>query len=269
MPFQTGSVDKNGLARTADGKLYVTLGSGSAIDSPTLTGAIAGAEAKAGILRLPMISAPTGTMANNGAITLGTALDATYANCYLYLPANAISAGSAVGWYYAEMSSATAGIVYNNTYSSGEPSVPSSPTAFVTTGPGAYTGETTEHGVVFTIPILQAGVRLRALIYHKNNNSAGTKTPRIRLNGAAGTVLVGSAQTTNTETQYESLTFAITQAKQRSYGRVLTGGAAANLQAITTTTVDFSAATDIRFTTQKNTATDYAILMMGEAAFMQ
>lgn len=91
---------------------------------------------------LPMILPSSGSMGNNGAITLTTALDATYANCYLYLPANAIEAGSAAGWYFAQMSSTTLGTVYNNTYTSGVPSIPASPAAFATTGPGAYTQST-------------------------------------------------------------------------------------------------------------------------------
>lgn len=101
---------------------------------------------------IPFIIAPTGTMANNGAITLGTALPTTYANAYVFLPASAISAGSATGWYFAQFSSATLGTVFNNTYVSGTPSIPA-PTAFVTTGPGAYTGVITlQNAVAINIP---------------------------------------------------------------------------------------------------------------------
>lgn len=88
---------------------------------------------------IPFIIAPTGSMANNGAITLGTALPTTYANAYVFLPASAISAGSAAGWYFAQFSSTTLGTVFNNTYVSGSPVIPT-PVAFVTTGPGAFTG---------------------------------------------------------------------------------------------------------------------------------
>jgi hypothetical protein len=38
MSMQTGSIDKDGLARTSDGKLYVTLGSSSAIDGSVIGG---------------------------------------------------------------------------------------------------------------------------------------------------------------------------------------------------------------------------------------
>jgi hypothetical protein len=98
---------------------------------------------------IPVGPAPTGTMGNNGAVTLGTALNTTYANCYLALPAGAIAAGvpAATDFYYVQMSSATVGTVFNNTMSAnldskGNPTIPASPTAFVTTGPGAFTGVT-------------------------------------------------------------------------------------------------------------------------------
>lgn len=80
----------------------------------------------------------TSTMGNNCAFSGLTSLPATYANAYVYFPSGAISSGSAAGWYYAVMSSATAGTCYNNVYSTGQPIVPASPTAFATTGPGVY-----------------------------------------------------------------------------------------------------------------------------------
>src|SRR5579859_1785192 len=101
---------------------------------------------------IPFIVANTGTMGNNGALTLGTALPSTYANAYVYLPANAISAGSAAGWYFCQFSSTTVGTVFNNTYSSGTPQIPAALVSFATTGPGAYTGVTTQiTGPNFTI----------------------------------------------------------------------------------------------------------------------
>lgn len=90
---------------------------------------------------IPFVIVPTGSMANNGVITLGTALPGVYANAYVNLPANAIQAGSAAGWYFAQFSSTTVGVVFNNTYvAPGVPAIPATPTAFVSTGPGAYTG---------------------------------------------------------------------------------------------------------------------------------
>ena len=91
---------------------------------------------------VPMILPGSGSMGNNGALTITGALDKTYGNAYMYMPAGAISAGSAAGWYYAQCSTTTACTLYNNTYSSGSTTVPTSPTAFSTTGPGAYTQTT-------------------------------------------------------------------------------------------------------------------------------
>lgn len=91
---------------------------------------------------IPFIKASSGSMGNNGAVSGLATLPKTYSSgAYLYLPASAISAGSAAGWYWFVASSATAGTVYNSTYTSGIPR-PGTATAFATTGPGAFTGTT-------------------------------------------------------------------------------------------------------------------------------
>lgn len=131
---------------------------------------------------IPFIVAPTGTMANNGAVTLGTALNAIYPSAYLFLPAGAIAAGSGAGWYYTVFSSTTVGTVFNNVYApatvAGGPVIP--PTAaFVTTGPGAFTGVTAATvAVALQIPAGTLGPngQLRAEVTANVNNSAGVKT---------------------------------------------------------------------------------------------
>jgi len=139
---------------------------------------------------IPFIIAPTGTMANNGAVTLGVALPATYSNgCYLYLPANAISASSAAGWYYTVMSSTTVGTVYNLTYSSGQPYVPSSTTglAFSTTGPGAFTGVATAvTGPNWTLPANMMGPNgvLEMAAVYGCSGTTSSKTVAIKLGSA-------------------------------------------------------------------------------------
>jgi hypothetical protein len=149
-----------------------------------ISSAVANILAKCGI---PFIIAPTGTMGNNGAITLGTALPTTYANAYIYLPANAIQAGSSVGWYFCQMSSATVGTVFNNTYTTGVPSIPASPTAFVSTGPGAYTGVTTAvSGPQISIPAGSLGIlgELRTAALCGTINNANTKTLTLTVGGS-------------------------------------------------------------------------------------
>ena len=94
------------------------------------------------------------------------------------MPAGAISSGSTAGWYYYVASSTTAGTVYNNTYSSGTPTIPSSPTAFSTTGPGAYT-QTTSVVTAYSLTIvggaLGATDAVQATSSFTLNNSSNNK----------------------------------------------------------------------------------------------
>lgn len=95
-----------------------------------------------GQCHIPFILVSSGSMGNNGALSGLTTLPTTYPNAYVFLPAGAVSSGSAAAWYYFVGSSATAGTIFNNKYLSGNCSIPASPVAFVTTGPGAYTQTT-------------------------------------------------------------------------------------------------------------------------------
>ena len=102
-----------------------------------------------GVQNMYMIIPSSGSIGNNGALTGITALTNTAGlllgagnGVYMYFPLNAIATGIAAGWYYVVLYSTTAGTIYNNTYTSGVPTIPTSPTAFVTTGPGAYTQTT-------------------------------------------------------------------------------------------------------------------------------
>ncbi|MGH6822409.1 MAG: hypothetical protein ACREC4_02785 [Methylocella sp.] len=113
---------------------------------------------------IPMILPSSGSIANNGALTGLTALATTYANCYMYFPVNAIATGVAAGLYYVIMSSTTAGTIYNNTYTSGLPVIPPSPTAFVTTGPGAYTQTTGTDITLISFSVLANLMGLNGLL---------------------------------------------------------------------------------------------------------
>jgi len=81
----------------------------------------------------------SGTVGNNGALTLTTALSAVYPHIFLFFPANALFAGSASGIYYCQMSSTTVGTVFADQYLGGDSVAPATPTPIVATGPGAYT----------------------------------------------------------------------------------------------------------------------------------
>lgn len=141
---------------------------------------------------IPFIIASSGSMGNNGALTGLTALPATYSGgCYIYLPAGAIATGvpAAAAWYFAIMSSTTAGTVYNNVYTSGQPILwtASTATAFSTTGPGAFTGVSTAvTGPSFTVlanTMGPNGVLELAAVYGCSGTTS-SKTVAIKLGSA-------------------------------------------------------------------------------------
>lgn len=148
---------------------------------------------------LPMIVAGSGSMGNNGALTLTTALGTTYPNAYVYMPAAAIAAGSLAGWYYTTFSSATAGTLFNNTYANGTPVIPASPTAFVSTGPGAYTGSSaaqTAYSLSITANTLGINGGIRASLAASYTNTAANKTFTLAYDGTTfGTAVLTTTQT--------------------------------------------------------------------------
>ena len=107
---------------------------------------------------VPMILGPSGNITSTaGAFTLAAALPQAFTTgCYLYFPTGALYAASPYGLYYCVMSSASAGTVYANTYSGGQPVVPSSPTV-LTTVVGSYT-QTTGANVTLISTTLPANI---------------------------------------------------------------------------------------------------------------
>jgi hypothetical protein len=111
---------------------------------------------------IPFGIPPSGSIGNNGALTgLATAFPHVFSRgIYLYFPYGAIYSGSAAGLYWTVMSSTTAGTIYNNVYLASTTTVPSvvaSPTAFSTTGPGAYT-QTTGANIALAWFTIQGGL---------------------------------------------------------------------------------------------------------------
>lgn len=126
---------------------------------------------------IPFISLSSGSVSAVGAISAITALPTTYASAYCWFPANALATAIAAGWYYCTFSSATAGTAFLNTYTSGTPTIPASPTA-VTDGKGAFTGNaTTVTGPTIAVAAGLLGTKglLRAYVDLSATNSAGTK----------------------------------------------------------------------------------------------
>jgi|HubBroStandDraft_2_1064218.scaffolds.fasta_scaffold00132_9 hypothetical protein len=156
---------------------------------------------------IPFVLVSSGTMGNNGALSGLTAVAIAYPNAYVWMPAGAISSGSLAGWYYATFSTTQAATVFNNTYTSGTPTIPGSPTAFVTTGPGAYTQTTGSNIAAYTLAIAGNAIGVNGTVLlsglRTNNNSAGAKI----ITGNYGAYAFGtvSASTGNTGALYGGL----------------------------------------------------------------
>lgn len=158
---------------------------------------------------VPMILQSSGTIGNNGALSAITALPQTYSGgCYMYFPANAIAAGSAAGMYFVIMSSATAGTIYNNLYSSGTPIIPVTPTPFVTTGPGAYAQTTGVAIPLVSIPVPGGSMGLNGIVechsYIANIGNTNAKTMTLSFGGQAFQS-VAQATAANISAEWESI----------------------------------------------------------------
>lgn len=135
----------------------------------------------------------SGSIGNNGALTLTTALQNIMSDgCWMSFPVGSIAAGipAAAGMkYWVVMSSTTAGTIYNNTYTPGTnlPTPPVTPTPFVTTGPGAFTQtiSTDVTAYSFTVPANSMGPNgsIDIELWCRANNSAGTKAFRCFFGG--------------------------------------------------------------------------------------
>jgi hypothetical protein len=150
---------------------------------------------------IPFILPPSGSIGNNGALSaLATALPTIYANAYIYLPPGALFTSSQPGLYFCQMSSTTAGTVFNNIYTFGQPLIPAVPTPFVTTGPGAYT-QLINAVVLMQFANVPANIMgtnsvLQVDFSWVNNNSAGTKSFNVFFGGTSDTAT--ESETTGT-----------------------------------------------------------------------
>jgi hypothetical protein len=208
---------------------------------------------------IPMILPSSGSIGNNGDLSGIAPLPATYSGgCYMYFPANAIAAGVAAGLYYVVMSSTTAGTIYNNTYTSGTPAPPASPTAFSTTGPGAYT-QTTGADITLLSNTLIGGVlgnngelRIKMLLGNINNaNAKGVKNifGGQTISNVAGANSFGSIQERaikNIGAQNSQITAQLT-----------TAGGNFGATAVVNFSVDASADVTVSQVAQLSTATDW------------
>jgi hypothetical protein len=147
---------------------------------------------------IPLILPSSGTLSAVGALSGITALAATYPNCWMFFPANAIATTSAAGMYFVQMSSTTAGTVFQNTFTSGSPTIPAASALIPCTTASNYTTLTATNESVVTIPIpansMGANGRIALRFGATNNNSAGAKQANVLWAGAS---LGGTSNTTN------------------------------------------------------------------------
>lgn len=188
--------------------------------------------------------APSGTVAADGTLTLGTALPAVFAaGLWLYLPSGAI-VGGAEGFYWTDMSSTTVGVVR-----AGQGG------AALVGSASAYTGVTTE--VTAWSSSVDAGLlgirRIEAAAIHANN--ANVKSFRMRY-GAAQCALASGAG--NTSSVLNVFLQRISAGLQVTTNAGATG--ASGVMAVTT--IDDTAAQAITITLQVATATDCMLCVL-------
>ncbi len=149
------------------------------------------------------------------------------------------------GWFYATGSSTTAYTLFNNIYVTGQPAIPASPTAFSTTGIGAYTATVntiTWWGPQFTVAGGSLGLNgaIDAQQYLKYSSSANTKTATMVM--GATTILSATPTATTSVGQQGHMTNVGDEAVQEGWQTQVNSSAAAaiseNTAGATNTAVD-------------------------------
>jgi hypothetical protein len=232
------------------------------------TGLPAGIASNIASWAVPFIGLSSGTIGNNGALSAITALPTTYTGgAWVLVPAGAIAAGipAAPAWLWCVFSSATAGTIFNSTYTTGVPGLGTA-TPFATTGPGAFVATIAETtGPLITIPGGLLGPN--GTVCHQTQgsftSSGGIKTYKVKYSGAGGTAIYTVATATGTTIanigylQNRGATNLQVSGNNPTYVAETVGMAY--------TTADTTAATSLAWTFTRNTVTDNQIL---ERAFV-
>lgn len=227
---------------------------------------------------VPIIQVSSGSMGNNGAITGLTALPAgSPANVYVVLPAGAIAAGvpAAEDVYFAQLTSTTSATVFNNLLSAnlsakGEPQVPASTTAFVTTGPGAFTGVVTARTLVtIAIPAGAMGTTGQATIECDTEWTTAATNKSLTV-AFGGSNLANFTHTTTAQPEYNLFRVknrGSASVQRSAWMNFFSGGS--GTQTNVNTAVNTGNAVNVTFGTQKVTATENLILHGGRIAIVQ
>lgn len=235
---------------------------GKTFDSPTFTGLKKIPQVWVSY-HIPIVFLPTTTYNNNGAATLGTALNTTYGGFWAVVPANSIAAGTpaATDIYWATASSTTAITLFNNRLadnldSVGGPTIPASPTPFVTTGAGSVAGVTAQV-TILTLALPAATMSATGILDFDNQwafNSTATNRTVVMNFGAAAALgaNVASAAFSRQVTRIRNRNSASVQ----EINSTLFSSNLYSPQAITYSAVNTGNAVNITFAPTRGTATD-------------
>lgn len=207
--------------------------------------------------------APSGTVATNGTITLGTALPRVYSGgIWLRLPTGAVVAGAA-GLYWCVMSTTTIGQVYTNFVDTSLGFVSYIPTGTLVTAVGsngAYTPTTSVDIVLgnVTLPANSlgnnGGLRVRTLSV--NSVNANTKTVKHLLSGVSFLAIGSSSTSSMLNALNNIVNQGVPNAQQsQSWGVTLGNSTATSIQALVDTTLN----QPVTITSSIAVATDFIV----------
>jgi hypothetical protein len=173
----------------------------------------------------------------------------------MYFPAASLVAGQAAGFYPVVFSSNTAGVAYNNVYvpaAGTYPTWPASLTAFSGAVPGgsnATGADVTVFAIAIPAGILGNYGRVVSRYSIETNNSASTKTCRIKLDGT--NMALGNSTTSITLAGSHIFGNIGSESLQRGQGSLISATSTATT---TGATINTTASTTLTFTCQLATA---------------
>lgn len=216
---------------------------------------------------VPVILPSSGSIGNNGALTLTTTLQGTiFPVAYLYFPAGAIFSGSAAGLYYTVMTSGTAGTIYNNVLTTGAPTVPASPTPFVTTGPGAYTQTAGSNLALLTLPIAGNLLGSNGMLSYEGAfimlNNADAKSYSVTYGAATIQNAISGASLSYLSLRRNIRNRGVTNGQIfLSTSAAVSSDLTANASSLSVSAVDTTVSNNLVVSANIGTATDYWVLM--------
>ncbi len=187
-------------------------------------------------------------------------------SAYMYLPANAIFAGSAAGRYWATTTTGYTWTVFNNTQGVGNPVIPLSPTPFSAVGPGVFSQTVNTDITLASISIpggflgRQGGLKCSCNVV--TGNSTFNKGLRVKLGTAIplSITVTASAGSRFIGPDIDNMGAEDRQFAATAAAYMLSGGAT-NTAAARTISVDTSAASTLAFVANMVSNLDFIIFL--------